>query len=290
VGTSAKAPTTVDGNESKESRIGSGDVIDVTVFETPELSIAKVRVSADGTVKLPVVNEVSVVNLTASQAASVIENRLRNDNIMLDPHVSVAVSDHATQGIKVLGQVRNPGTFTLYGPHTLYDALSAAGGTTPEEGATVEIVHANDPHHPTIVQVDTKTYSEVEQTTAILPGDVVLVSRAESIFILGDVVRPGEYLMEHGRHLKTLEAIARASGTNETAALGSASILRKTETGTVTVPLNLHRVESNKDTDIAMQAGDILIVPHSTTKQILESVVPLAAGSIIGAAVSTAIK
>jgi len=277
-------------SQSKDIKIGTGDVIDVIVFDTPELSAAKIRVSADGLVKLPIAGDVSVLNLTSSQAATVIEARLRDDHIMLDPHVTVSIADPATQGIKVLGQVRNPGTFTLYGPHTLYDALSAAGGTTPEEGATVEIVHPDDPQHPTIIPVDTKTYSELEQSTAISAGDVVLVSRAESIFILGDVGRPGEYLMEHGRHLKALEAVARASGTIETAALGSATILRKTENGTVRLPLNLRRVQTNKAADITLQAGDILIVPHSTVKQIMESVVPLAAGSIIGAAVSTAIK
>ena len=91
--------------------------------------------------------------LSPIEAASRIEATLRQQQIMLDPHVTVFVNEYSSQGVRVLGQVRSPGTYTLLGQHSLEDALSAAGGTTAEQGGTITITHANDLSHPYILDV-----------------------------------------------------------------------------------------------------------------------------------------
>ncbi len=114
-------------------RIGAGDMVQVTVFDTPELS-AKLRVNADGTVDLPVAGSTAVSGMTPQDAGDAIAKHLRDGQIMIDPRVTVTVTDYATQEVSVLGEVKNPGNYLLLGPHSLYNALSAAGGTTDKAG------------------------------------------------------------------------------------------------------------------------------------------------------------
>ena len=94
--------------------IGPGDLLDIQVFNTPELSTTA-RVDQDGSVKLALVSEIHVAGLTAEGAASVIERSLRDDDILLDPHVRVSVTQYASKGVTVLGEVQRPGNYPLFG-------------------------------------------------------------------------------------------------------------------------------------------------------------------------------
>ena len=270
-------------------RLGAGDLIDVEVFNTPELSAPKVRVSEGGSIKLPVAGAISVAGLTAYEASDVIERDLRESSIMLDPHVTVLITEYATQGVRVLGQVKNPGTYILLGQHTVYDAIAAAGGVDTQEGSTITVTHQGDPEHPQVISINSANYSEAEQATPIGPGDLVVVSRADGVFVLGDVVHPGEFFIDNGKPLTILQAVALAQGLNRTALGSKASILRKTSDGAVTIPLNIKEIEHNRQPNVALQAADILIIPHSEAKQFLISVLPYATGSFIGTAVGVAI-
>src|SRR5580698_2807635 len=133
--------------------IESGDAINVQVFNTPELSAIH-RVGPEGEISLPGAGAIKVTGLTPLQAGSSIEKLLRDSQIMLDPHVSVTVTEYTTEGITVLGEVRNPGTYPLLGRQSLYSALAAAGGVTPREGSTITVTHRDDPEHPKTVRVD----------------------------------------------------------------------------------------------------------------------------------------
>lgn len=271
-------------------QISSGDLLDIEVFDTPELSASKARVSQDGLVQMPVVGDINVSGLSPLQAAVKIETTLRQKQIMLQPHVTVLVNEYASQGVRVLGQVRTPGTYTLLGQHSLLDALSAAGGTTPDQGGTITITHAQDLAHPEVLSVYASKNSEIERHTQVRAGDVVVVSRADPFYVTGDVGAPGQYFIGNGRPLRLVEGIALARGVTATAALTHASILRKTENGTIRIPINLRRVEKNTDPDPLLEADDIVIVPRSELKQIAQFAVPYATGIILGSVVANVIK
>jgi polysaccharide export outer membrane protein len=263
-------------------RIAAGDLIDVQVFNTPELSAAKIRVSQDGLIKLPGASDVQVAGLTSLQAAAAIEKDLRDSQIMLDPHVTVLITEYSTQGVSVLGEVRRPGTYLLLGPHSLYEALSAAGGVTQESGSTIEITHQNEPTKPITVPVTSPNYSQLQRMTEVKPGDVVVVSHAESIYVVGDVGHPGEYLIQNGQRLTVLNAIALAQGLNPTAKSTKASIVRKTSTGAETIPVNLNRVTKVDGENLALRPGDVLVVPRSGAKEFMNVVLPGVTGAVAG--------
>lgn len=261
--------------------LGPGDLVDVQVFNTPELS-GKLRITPDGLVRLPGVGDVKVAGLNPLEAGTAIENGLRDSQIMLDPHVTVLVTEYSTQGISVLGEVKKPGTYLLLGPHSLYEALSAAGGVTQQQGSTIEITHQNDPTHAQVVPVSSPNYSERERATVVEPGDVVVVSRAETIYVVGDVGHPGEYFIANGQRLSILNAIALAQGVNPTAKTSKASIVRKTATGAKTIPVNLKHIAQNNDENLILKSEDVLVIPRSGAKSFLNLALPGVTGAVAG--------
>ena len=261
--------------------IQAGDLIDLQVFNTPELS-AKLRVSQNGFITLPGAGDVQIAGLNPADAGTAVENNLRDSHIMLDPHVTVFVVEYSTQGVSVLGEVKKPGTYLLLGRHSLYEALSAAGGVTEKEGSSIEITHQGDPNRTETVLVNSPNYSQAQVRTQVQAGDVVVVSRADTIYVVGDVGHPGEYFIQNGQKLSVLNAIALAQGLNPTAKLSKASIVRKTTTGAETIPVNLKHIVQNNGENLTLKSEDVLVVPHSGAKTFFNLALPGITGAVAG--------
>jgi polysaccharide export outer membrane protein len=246
--------------------IGPGDLLDVEVFNTPELS-AKLRVDQLGRITLPLGGDVDARGLTATAAASAIKMKLVSAQIMLHPMVMVNIMEYATEGVTVLGEVRSPGIYTLLGPHSLYDALASAGGATPSAGTSITITHADDTDHPTVIKVSTSNYSPEQKATIIEPGDTIVVSKADLVYIVGDVGHSGAFYIQNGQPLTVLDLVSLAQGTTRTSAMSHAAIVRPTpDGGAKTIRLNLDKIMKNKEKNLVMAAGDILVVPRSGWK------------------------
>jgi len=247
-------------------RISSGDLLDVGVFDTPELS-GKLRVNESGDISLPVAGLVRVEGLTSDEAAVAVENRLRSEAILQTPHVSIFVSEYATQGVTVSGEVKNPGIYPLLGSHSVLDLVSAAGGVTPTASKAVTVSHKSDPQHPVIVIMDSKPGSVVA-TMDISPGDTVTVSRCGVVYVVGDVGKPGGFLIENNDRLTVLQALALAQGANRTATQDKSRLIRKTPEGREELHVPLKKILAGKEVDPPMQDGDILFVPSSEARNL----------------------
>ena len=254
--------------------ISPGDLLDVEVFNTPELS-CKLRVDQLGRVTLPVGGEVEARGLNVAAAADAIKMKLISSQIMLHPMVTVNVMEYATEGVTVLGEVRSPGIYTLLGPHSLYDALATAGGATSSEGSTIAITHVNDADHPTVVKVTTPNYSAEQKGTIIEPGDTIVVSRADLVYVVGDVNRSGAFYIQNGQPLTVLDLVSLAQGATRTAAMSHVALVRPTPDGkAVTIPFNLNKVMKNESKNLVVEAGDVLVVPRSGWKTFTSTALP----------------
>ncbi len=266
-------------------RLSAGDLLDVKVLGTTDPDFSpKLRVDEQGAITLPYAGTVRVIGRTAEDAALLIEATFRDKDILKDPHVSVTVLEYATQGVTVLGEVKNPGVYPLLGTHSLLDLISAAGGVTPTAGKAVTLTHREDPSHPEIVNVDNKPGSTSAFSVDVRPGDTIVVSHAGIVYVLGDVGKPGGFLIENTDRLTVLQAIALAQGTNRTASLNHAKLIRKTATGHEEVPVPLSKVLADKVPDEMLADGDILFVPTSGAKNALrdmESILPSTAAAAI---------
>jgi polysaccharide biosynthesis/export protein len=263
--------------------IGNGDLIEMSVFDTPELS-GKLRVSNNGDVILPLVGKLHIAGMKAEDAASFIRQKFVDGAYLKDPQVTVFIAEYATQNVSVLGEVKNPGIYPAFGAHHLLDYISAAQGLTPLAGTHITITHAKDPGTPEQVKVTAGATPKPENNPEILSGDTIYVERTGEIFVVGDVMRPGGYPMDHDGQLSILQAVALAQGINPTAAKSSAKLIRTTTEGRQEIPVNLKKILQSKNTDLAMQDNDILFIPTSAAKNAMkdmEAVLPTAAAASI---------
>src|SRR6267142_4788488 len=198
---------------ARELMIGAGDLLEVSLYGMPDFK-TDVRVRSGGEISLPMLGTVGVRGLSVEQAATLIERNLTQKGIFNAPHITVFVKEYATQGIPVLGEVQKPGIYPLLGQRKLYDAISAAGGTSLKAGASVLITHRNDPQHPQQIPLLTGAAKSMKNNVPVQPGDTIVVSKAGVVYVVGDVHQPGGFVMENGNDITVLKAIALAQGTN----------------------------------------------------------------------------
>ena len=268
----------------EELLIGAGDLLDVGMYGMPDFK-AEVRVNSGGEISLPMLGTVMVGGLPVEQAGKLIERRLIQMQLFNDPHIMVFVKEYATQGISVLGEVQKVGIYPLLGSKTLYDAISAAGGTTPKAGKYVLITHRNDPQHSIRVPLSTGAPESMENNVPIEPGDTIVVSKAGLVYVVGNVRQPGGFVMENDRTITVLQALALAQGTGPNAALNAAKLIRKTPAGPEEVPLPLKKILAAKAPDLQLQPDDIVFVPvsagMSAGKRAAETALQMATGVAI---------
>ena len=206
-------------------RLEAGDLVEVGVYNVPELT-TKARVSSKGEIYLPLIDYVHVADLTAEEAEGLIQKRLADGGFVKNPHVTLFVDQYASQGASVLGEVAKPGVYPVPGQQRLFDVISAAGGFTEKAGRSIQVTHRDQPDQPITVPLSRNVTDNPESNVPILPGDTIIVRKADLVYVVGDVGRPSGFLMDSG-HLTVLQAIAMAGGTTRTANLGGARIIHR---------------------------------------------------------------
>jgi polysaccharide export outer membrane protein len=263
--------------------IGPGDLLHVTVFDTPELD-QHTRVSDNGNLHLTVGGEVHVGGMTAGEAGHAIESALLERNIMKHPQVLVSIEDFASEKVSILGDVHVPGAYPITTSRTVLDVLSLAGGLLDSAnrhiviqrhatGEKVTYFLSNDPG----VAIDT--------VVKVYPGDTVLVPKADLVYAIGDFHLPGAYTVSNNESkLTVLELLAHAGGAPATADTLHARLIHRGATGYTEEKVPLYAMMRGKSPDIALRSGDILYVPFSFGRNTI-----LGASQIIAAAGQAAI-
>jgi polysaccharide export outer membrane protein len=265
--------------------IGSGDLINVSMFDAPELS-DHFRVDQSGDVEMPLVKPIHVVGLTAEQAAKVIKNQYVQADILVQEvsAPTVFIEEYANQGITVSGEVKNPGVYPAFGVKMLNDVVTAAGGPTKLAQSNVIITRRSDPQHPVTLAYDPDVRPWVTPEAQIFPGDTVSVPRAGIVYVLGAVNKSGGYVLDGHDKVTVQKAVALAGGTGRAPAMNRAQLVRDQDDGTklmITVPLD--RIFKGTAPDILLRNGDILYVPTSTEKIVTQ--VAITAAIAVGSAI-----
>ena len=111
---------------TEEYKIGAGDLLEVKVFQAPELS-GETRVDNNGNISLPLLGDIYVKGLTKNQLEQQIQSLLARD-LLQNPHVTVFIKEFTAQRVTVEGSVTKPGVYPIQGQMTLLQALALAGG------------------------------------------------------------------------------------------------------------------------------------------------------------------
>jgi polysaccharide export outer membrane protein len=270
------------GETDKSNVITAGDMLDIAVFESPDLS-TKARVGENGEVLLPLAGTMHLDGATSPEAATLIRMRLMERRLVKDPMVTVRITEYATRGVSVLGEVKKPGIYTAMGSHRLNDYISLAEGLTQLAGTRVSITHRSAPDQPTTFRISSSGNPTPGSNPLIEGGDTIIVPKAGQVYVVGDVVRPGEYLMDHDEQLTIVQALALAQGANHTALLKHSIIIRKTDRGRTEIPVDVEKVVTMKSKDVTLADNDILYIPVSKAKRAvnrsLEAIVQTAVGA-----------
>ena len=246
-------------------KLGPGDLIEVSVYNVPELT-TKARVSNAGDIYLPLIDYVHVEGLSQEEAQTVIEKRLSDGGFVRNPHVTIFVDEAASQGVTILGEVGKPGIYPDVADHKLYEVISEAGGFLASASRKIAIIRRNQ-SEPIRIDLPRNLADDLSGNVEVLPGDTITVPRAPIIYVVGDVGRPSGLLVDNGT-LTVLQALALAGGTNRTAKMGGARIIRKTPAGMTETRIQLKKMLEAKVPDITLQADDILFVPVSSGRVI----------------------
>lgn len=252
--------------------IGSGDLVEVAMYDAPELS-GRFRVDEKGDIQVPLLGSIHVQGLTADQAAKIIQQQYVTAEILKpeSSQATVFIEEYANQGITISGEVKTPGVYPALGVRMLNDVMAAAGGITVTASSRILITHRNDPQHPVTVEYNPTALKPVIPQVQILPGDSILVPRAGIVYVVGDVGKPGGYVLD-GRNTLTVEEImGLAGGGGHAAKLQKAELVRALPDGRKEmIDIAVNRIFTGKSPDVALKDQDILYVPTDTKKLVLE--------------------
>ncbi len=270
-------------------RISPGDTLDIRVYQIPEFSGA-VRVSGDGRVRLAYLGDVPVAGLTESEAAHRIDEELLTRHLVLNPQTTVYIPAFSARGVTILGEVVHPGVYPLPSSRSLVDIVAVAGGLTPQADTHISIKRSDGFIKESLILLPPDNGKMMlADDISVGIGDRIVVQKAGLIYVLGDVTRPGGYMMQTNGKITVLEAVAAAGGTTHTAGEKKAVLIRRTEDGTAKAPLALYDILHGKKPDFYLSASDVIYVPNSMAKNFIVNA-PEILGTLAGAAIYGVVK
>lgn len=265
--------------------LGPGDQLTIAAPDIEELDRRVLKVQADGTVSVPIAGSMKVAGLTAEEFREKLNQALSSQ--FRNPLVSFSEINIKSRPVTVLGAVNNPGVVQADGRKRLLEVISMAGGLRNDAGPTVTVTRkSSEPAsfpsglRPTLagnyvvatVSVDgLMEGSNPLSNVLVYPGDVVTVPKGRLVYVVGDVNRPGGFMIGETNDLTVLKAISLSQGLRETADASHARILRSDATGKRTEEyLNVKKLLQGKLEDVDLKANDILFIPSSLGKKIAD--------------------
>jgi polysaccharide biosynthesis/export protein len=280
--------------------LGPEDLLTVRVFAADDIPDKPAQVDNNGSVTLPMIGTVHAAGLTVEQFQANLVTAYKK--YFKDPQVTVQVNEFHSQPVSVAGNVTTPGVVQLKGNRNLMEVVGLAGGLRADAGDTVLITRNlsegpipvqgafTDPTGKySIAHIDIRAVmsgKDPEGNILIKPHDVITVNRARMVYVLGNVTRPGGYVMTENETMSVTQAVALAGGWDKTAALSAAKILRA-DGGAQReqIPLNVKKIMESKAPDLQLKPDDIIYVPNSLGKQMgargLEAAIGLGTGVLI---------
>jgi polysaccharide biosynthesis/export protein len=281
--------------------LGPDDSIAVRAVLVPEFPGAPIRIEGDGSINLPLVGRIQAGGLTATQLEKAIAGRLAD--LLNNPQVSVDVVEQRSQPVSVLGAVKNPGVHQLRRASTLIEVLSLAGGVEADAGYRVRIAR-RAPHGPLPIpgarpdatgalllgEVNLEDLMSGRSAAAALlmkAHDTITVPRARMVYAIGEVRKPGGFVLREKESVSVLHVLSLAEGLSRTAGPGSARVLRPNPAGgqRLEVPVNLTQILAGKAADVPLEPDDILFVPNSAARsgalRALEAAIQVGTGVVV---------
>ncbi len=250
---------------SADAPVGSRDVLELKVLEDPTMS-GRVVVSDDGQIALNIVGKIQVSGLTATQIESKLENILEA-NFLPKATVSVQVVEFASKPISVVGAVVRPGRIGATGNTTLIQAITQAGGLTANHGKELYVLRTarNGLSEQVAINIDELMVSgNADLNIPLSPNDLVNVpiDTPITIYILGEVMRPGKVQFRSSQTPTLLQAIADAGGQTDRAS--RYAIIKRVVNGKEKqIEVNFRKVINGDRSDEVLRDNDTVVIKQA---------------------------
>jgi polysaccharide export outer membrane protein len=247
---------------AQEYQVGAGDVLDVLVFDNPDLTRA-MPIQTNGTISLPLLGDVEVAGLTLGEVTRKLTVLLERD-YLVNPQVEVRVKEYNSQFVFVVGEVGKTGRIPLKGHTRLIDLLVEAGGLTQRASGEILIARADgtfeDGEKSLKVRLGGRGLTPEEQAgleVVLRNGDILTASPKFFVTVEGEVARPGRIVLEPG--LTASAAVSAAGGLTR---FGGTKIkVRRFDPQngeTQILEVNLKDVRDGKEPDLELLPNDVV--------------------------------
>jgi polysaccharide export outer membrane protein len=242
--------------DPEQYRIGPGDTIKITVYQSPDLSM-ETRVTEAGVISYPLLGRVVMGGLTVSAAEAHLASALKKGEIVKDPQVMIVVTNVRANQVNVLGQVGRPGRFPLdLAGMRLTEVIALAGGVVNNVGSDTLVLVGQREGRPFRHEADLPKIFAPGGSNAdivVMPGDTIWVDRAPQIYLYGEIQHPGIQRLERG--MTVMQAVAAGGGATARGTLKGLKISRRGPDG------HVQTIEpSMEDT---LKDGDVMFIRES---------------------------
>ncbi|SRR5579871_2440754 len=303
IGQTSASATSDDANSGKTAAassadytIGAGDVLTVTLSDAPEFG-GKCRVADSGVISIPgVVAPIKAEGQSPIELANLIRTALIDAKQLRDPHVTVFVDEFHGRTVSVLGAVAKPAVYPLQKRTSVLEAISAAGGALPNAGNTVTIVRGSASAEATNTAVgsvqtfkisDLANGKDLSANVEVKNGDVVSVSAAQVVYVVGAVVKPGGFtIQDSSTGVSVVQAVALAEGFNSIASRHGVIVRQSTsDHARIEIPVDIGQMMAGKQTDAVLAPNDILYIPTSGARRTAKAMGDVAMAAVNGVAI-----
>jgi len=236
--------------------VGDGDVLKISVYDNPDLD-AHIRINRDGSIQFPLIGRVDLSGLTVAQSAAKIEGLLA-DGYLINPQVSLFIEEYGSKKVVIMGWVKTPGIYELTGLTNLLELISKAGGLREDAGQKITINRTlpGEDHQEQFLTIDLRKLLETGDPSLnirIMDQDRIFIAKAEMIYVIGEVMKPGAYKYADGETV--IKAISMAGDFDLFAAKKKIRITRRVDgKEQIIEKVPLHQ---------SVLPGDIIEVPES---------------------------
>jgi polysaccharide biosynthesis/export protein len=270
--------------EDDRYRIGPGDVLDIRIYNRPQLSRDAVRVEGSGMIRMPLIEtEIRAVCLTEGELAKGISTRYARyyKNLQVD----VFIKEYHSRQVAIIGAVNEQSRFELQRRVRLLELLTYAKGPSSKAGQTINIVHSTNssPCKQTDETDESTAFSSYKLSDVLQgdpksnpyleTGDIVTLPEADQVYVVGNVFMPLTIPLKEP--ITLTRAIAMAGGLRQDTRKDKIRVLRQ-EPGTTIrkeIVVDLSAIEKKSSEDLALAPNDIIDVPTSAGKSFLRSLI-----------------
>jgi polysaccharide export outer membrane protein len=263
--------------------LGKGDVLTVSVYDEPDLSLQSIPVRPDGMIAVPLIGDVQAAGRTVDQLTAAITERL--SRFVIEPKVSVIVTAFNSLNYTISGEVSQPGVYPLVTDVRLTEAVAKAGGFNKGQfrASSVELADLSTAfisRHGTVLPVDfTRLFrqGDLRFDIELQAGDYIRIPSglSKEVYIVGEVNAPA--LFAFREEMPMSRTLALAEGFTREADITRIHVVRGALTNPELIVSNFRRVLEGKEQDVQLQPGDIVYVPPSHLSrwaQMLNQIVP----------------